>query len=52
MARLYQKQVGKLIETLNVPEHRAEAADVVRSLVEKIVLTPDAGENRKRCFSL
>ena len=46
MARLYQKQVGKLIETLNVPEHRAEAADVVRSMVEKIVLTPDVGENR------
>ena len=46
MARLYQKQVSKLIETLNVPEHRAEAADVVRSMVEKIVLTPDVGENR------
>ena len=46
MAHLYKKQVGKLIETLNVPEHRAEAADVVRSLVEKIVLTPDVGENR------
>ncbi len=46
MAHLYQEQVGKLIETLNTPEHRAEATEVVRSLIDKIVLTPDVGENR------
>jgi len=42
----YREQLGKLIETLNTPEHRAEAIDVVRSLVEKIVLTLDESENR------
>ncbi|MEM9640120.1 MAG: recombinase family protein, partial [Pseudomonadota bacterium] len=46
MAHLYQELVGKLIETLNTPEHRAEATEVVRSLIDKIVLTPDVGENR------
>ena len=46
MAHMYQEQVGKLIETLNTTEHRAEATEVVRSLIDKIVLTPDVGENR------
>ncbi|MCD1628274.1 recombinase family protein, partial [Seohaeicola saemankumensis] len=31
---------------MNTPEHRAEATEIVRSLVEKIVLTPDESENR------
>ena len=46
MARRYREQLGKLIDTLNTPEHRAEATEIVRSLVEKIVLTPDESENR------
>ncbi|WP_299861649.1 recombinase zinc beta ribbon domain-containing protein [uncultured Roseobacter sp.] len=46
IAHRYHEQVGKLIETLNLPEHRAEAVEVVRSLIEKIVLTPDESENR------
>ena len=46
MARRYHEQVGRLIETLNILEHRAEAVEVIRSLVEKIVLSPDESENR------
>jgi site-specific DNA recombinase len=46
IAHRYHEQVSKLIETLNLPEHRAEAVEVVRSLIEKIVLTPDESENR------
>ena len=46
MAHRYRDQVGRLIESLSKPEHRAEAVEVVRSLVEKIVLTPDESENR------
>ena len=46
MARRYHEQVGRLIETLNILEHSAEAVEVIRSLVEKIVLSPDESENR------
>ena len=46
MAQRYREQVGALIETLNGDEHRAEAAELIRSLVEKVVLTPDESENR------
>ncbi|MFV1566720.1 MULTISPECIES: recombinase family protein, partial [unclassified Phaeobacter] len=46
MSHRYRVQVGQLIETLNSQEHRAEAIDAVRSLIEKIVLTPDESENR------
>ncbi|MBO9462445.1 recombinase family protein [Labrenzia sp. R5_0] len=46
MAKRYHAQVRDLIAMMNVAEHRAEAADIVRSLIEKIVLTPDESENR------
>ena len=39
MSRRYREQLGNLIETMNMPEHRAEASEIVRSLIEKIVLT-------------
>jgi site-specific DNA recombinase len=46
MSRRYREQLGNLIETMNMPEHRAEASEIVRSLIEKIVLTLDESENR------
>ncbi|EAP78133.1 recombinase family protein [Roseovarius nubinhibens] len=46
MALRYREQLGKLIETMNTPEHRSEAGDIVRSLIEKIVLSPHESENR------
>ena len=38
MAQRYHQQVQNLIGALNEPDHRAEAAQIIRSLVEKIVL--------------
>ena len=46
MAKRYHEQVGNLIEALNSTEHRTEATEVVRSLIEKVVLTPDESEDR------
>ena len=40
MAHHYQKEVKALIESLNHEDHRQEAADLIRSLIQKIVLTP------------
>ncbi len=40
MAHHYQKEVKALIASLNQQDHRQEAADLIRSLIQKIVLTP------------
>ncbi|MEM7746198.1 MAG: recombinase family protein [Pseudomonadota bacterium] len=41
MAEMYTREVQRLIETLNAPEHRDEAAQLIRTLIDRIVLTPD-----------
>ena len=46
MALRYRDQVNSLIEALREPAHRAEVTDIIRSLVEKVVLTPHESENR------
>ena len=46
MAEVYRKQVTELHASLNDEERRAEAVDIVRSLVEKIVLTPALVEGK------
>jgi len=40
MALYYQKEVKALIKSLNNEEHRHEAADLIRGLIDKIILTP------------
>ena len=40
MANRYHKEVQKLIQSLQDPEHRLEGAILVRSLIDKIVITP------------
>ncbi|MEP2942669.1 MAG: recombinase family protein [Sneathiella sp.] len=39
MAELYRKQVSNLIPLLNQPEHRTRASEIIRGLIEQIVLT-------------
>ncbi|MFC3061564.1 recombinase family protein [Paenirhodobacter populi] len=43
-ATVYARKIARLIEALNQPEERQEAAATMRVLIEKIVLTP--GPNR------
>ena len=45
MANRYHKEVRALVDSLNTPEHRQEAASLLRSLIEKIVLTPKADKS-------
>ncbi|TIO06253.1 hypothetical protein [Mesorhizobium sp.] len=39
-AYIYAKKIGRLTEALNRTEDRAEAADAIRSVIEKIELRP------------
>lgn len=41
MAHHYHAEIGRLIESLNSRDHKTEAAQIIRSLVDRIVLTPD-----------
>ena len=41
MASRYRQEVAALIESLNDENHREEASELVRALVDRIVLTPD-----------
>ena len=41
-AEAYRRQVADLEAALNDPEVRMEASEALRSLIEKVVLTPDA----------
>ncbi len=41
MAAYYRQQVTSLTEALNHDDNRAEAADIIRSLVDRIELTPN-----------
>ncbi len=50
-ALIYAKKVGRLTEALNRPEERAEAAEALRMLIEKIVLTPARTAARSMRFS-
>ncbi|HEX7073859.1 MAG TPA: hypothetical protein VF226_07440 [Hyphomicrobiaceae bacterium] len=42
MATHYRSQVARLVAILNDERNRAEAADILRSLIDRIELTPDA----------
>ena len=46
LSAVYEEKVARLAEALNVPETRAEAGEIIRSLIERIVLTPE-GERLK-----
>jgi len=44
MAKLYREKVAKLTDALNSEDDKTEAAEVLRSLVEEIILVPEDGE--------
>ena len=46
LPELDRSKIGRLAEALNAPETVTEAAEVMRGLIDRIVLTPVAGELR------
>ncbi len=40
-AAIYREKVANLAESLNAPEIKLEAAEILRTLIEKVVVTPD-----------
>ena len=55
-AEVYRRQVADLEAALNDPEVRMEASDALRSLIEKVVLTPEPDApgrgGRRRCMAI
>ena len=41
MGKRYADAVGDLIASLNDPEHRPESAEIVRTLIDQVILTPN-----------
>lgn len=41
LADIYARKIGDLVSALNAEDTRAEAADILRGLIEKIILRPD-----------
>jgi hypothetical protein len=46
LPELDRSKIGRLAEALNAPETVTEAAEVMRGLIDRIVLTPVVGELR------
>jgi site-specific DNA recombinase len=46
LPELYRNKIGRLAEALNAPETVTEAAEIMRGLIDRIVLTPVDGELR------
>ena len=40
-AAIYREKVQNLAESLNAPEIKLEAAEILRTLIEKVIVTPD-----------
>ena len=46
LPELYRNKIGRLAEALNAPETMTEAAEIMRGLIDRIVLMPVDGELR------
>ena len=52
MGERYRNQVTGLIEALNEPGRRTEAAELIRALVDRIVFSPAAGNPKRATLDL
>jgi site-specific DNA recombinase len=52
MGERYRQQVTGLIEALNEPDRRTEAAELIRALVDRIVFSPEAGSPKRATLDL
>ncbi len=44
MSELYRRKIAQLTDALNAEDTKAEAFDLIRTLIDSIVLTPMGGE--------
>ena len=52
MGERYRQQVTGLIEALNEPDRRTEAAELIRTLVDNIVFAPEEGSPKRATLEL
>ena len=46
MGQRYAEAIESLMESLNDPDHRGETAKIIRTLVDKIILTPNEDRSK------
>ncbi len=46
MAKRYKLAINQLIDSLNNEDHREEASEIIRSLIDRIILTPSPERDR------
>jgi site-specific DNA recombinase len=53
LSAVYTEKAARLADALNAPESKAEAGEIIRSLVERIMLTPrrtaESGAAKRPC---
>jgi site-specific DNA recombinase len=47
LSQIYRQQVARLVEALNDEHHRTEAAEIIRGMVDRIMLTPTQENGQK-----
>ena len=47
MAEVYHRQISRLVDALNDDHERTEATEIIRGLIDRIVLTPKEEEGRR-----
>jgi site-specific DNA recombinase len=47
LSQIYRQQVARLVEALNDEHHRTEAAEIIRGMVDRIMLTPTQENGKK-----
>ena len=52
MGERYRRQVKGLIDALNEPDGRTEAAELIRTLVDRIVFSPEEGSPKRATLDL
>jgi site-specific DNA recombinase len=52
MGQRYRQQVTGLIDALNEPDRRAEASELIRALVDRIVFSPEEGSPKRATLDL
>jgi len=52
LPELYRSKIERLAETLNAPDTVTEAAEIMRGLIDRIVLTPEGRSSEPNCTAI
>ena len=52
LPEVYRSKIDRLAEALNAPDTVTEAAEIMRGLIDRIVLTPVRGTSERNCMAI